>query len=866
MPQPTPQATTTPYQPYQQSQQPAAPTPPRSGPQSVFARAFSPERLLPMLLSVAITLAASYVLGLLLSILTVLSIDGPQPWSIVAGLPVQLMGAGLFGTITGSVSAGALGMSISGSLLVFVVPLLFLLVQAGLLAATSNVAERRAPSDTASVRWITALAQGLAYAIVITLFALVGSIGYSTEGTTFSVTTASFSLFAGALVIMTISAMLGRAASPGARREAKPLGISLRLPAPLTSALWIALGYVIVASVIAGIALAIGVAAQAGPRALMSTPLWLPTATVDALAVMHFSQISSGGTLMQTVGTAAPGSLWIGSAPVWVVILDIVLVIVLIAVAGTALRLVRAARPSKAAAAWGSTIGAFTIVGVLVSLFGTVAASGSVGGFISGSVTAGPAPYTFLLFAALGALIEVVARYVGGYVLGLLPAGFVARLNGIAQRFAGSAPSVGEPVFAAGPDAGPAASGANTVGVTPAGATPVGAVPPGAVPPGAVPAGATPAGATPAYSAATQNGTNVADPNAATAAYATTASPTPAATPLDPRTKKRILLGTIVGGGVIVLAVLATVGLSIANGVVNAPQAKVSEYLDALKAGDASRALELSDVDAPNSERVLLNDEIFGAAEGRIASYDITSVVSSGNTTTVAAEVDQDGSKSSMQFTVVSRGKQWLFFDEWKLARPDQSSVSVTIPDTLDQLEVNGVPIELSADQRDGIVSLPAFPGRYDFSISKSSKWITAEPQSAMARPRGVVAGIDGRVQLQPEPTPALTEEIGSQVDAYLAACIASTSLKPDNCPNSAYFSLGNPTDVVWTMTKAPVYEVGIDYDGALRVTTTTSGSASVTYTSFGKPDRSSDRSIQVRGDVKIDGDKATFVPDTNGY
>ena len=177
-------------------------------------------------------------------------------------------------------------------------------------------------------------------------------------------------------------------------------------------------------------------------------------------------------------------------------------------------------------------------------------------------------------------------------------------------------------------------------------------------------------------------------------------------------------------------------------------------------------------------------------------------------------------------------------------------------------------PRELSADQRDGTVSLPAFPGRYEFSISKSNKWITAEPQSATVTPRGVVAGIGERVELQPEPTPALTEEIGTQIDAYLAACIASTSLKPDNCPNKAFFSYGNPTNVVWTLTEAPVYEIGIDYDGTLRVTTTKSGSASVTYkyTSLGERDGSTESSIPVRGDVEIDGDKATFVPDVNGY
>ncbi|WP_156351642.1 hypothetical protein [Agreia sp. Leaf210] len=806
--------------------QPAAATPPPAGPPSVFARAFGPQRLLPMFLPVATTLVVGYVLGLLATILTVLSIDESRPWSLVAALPLQLLGAGLFGTITGSVSAGAMGLSVSGSVFVFVVPLLFLLVQAGSLAVTSHVAERRVPSDTASVRWITALTQGLSYSVLITVLALIGSIAYSSEGAMFSVTTASVSLFAGALVIMTLSAVIGRASTPGARREAKPFGVGLRLPAALSSALWIALGYAVAASLVVGIALIIGVTVQSGPRALLSAPLWLPTAAVDALAVMHFGQLSAGGTLMQAIGTGTPSSIWIGSADPWVVVVDVVLVIVLIAVAGTLLRVLRASRPMAPVAAWASSVGAFALVGLLISLFGSVAASGSVGGFVSGSLTVGPAAYTFLLFAALGALVEVVSRYVAGYVLGVLPAGFVARLNRVALRFVSSTPpaSLARPHVSVAPFAG-----APEVG------EPV-----------------------------------VTDPNAATSAPATTASPavtTPPTNPLDPRTKKRIVVGSIVAGSVIVVAVLASVGLSIANGVVNAPQAKVSEYLDALVEGDASRALQLSDVDAPNSERLLLDDEIFRAAAGRITSYDITSVTTSGDTANVTAEVDQDGSKATMQFTVESRGKQWLFFDDWKLDRPEQSTLPVYIDESLDQVEVNGVPIELSDEQRGEGLSLIAFPGRYDFSISKSSRWLTAEPVSGTIM-AGSVLGSTNPVALEPEATPGLTEEISKQVDAYLAECIASTSLEPDNCPNDLYYSYGNPTNVVWSLTEAPEYEIRISYDGTMSVTTTKTGSASVTYkyTSGGERDGSNKTTIRVSGDVKIDGDKATFVPDSNGY
>ncbi|WP_139824712.1 hypothetical protein [Agreia pratensis] len=803
------------------------------GKPSALAQAVRPEQLIGLLLPLGAGLVGTYMLGLVFSILTVMSAGEPRPWSIVAALPLQLMGAGLLGTISATVSAGMFGVSISGSVIAFTVPVLFLLLQAGAVATLSYRAELRIPTTSAAVRWLVSLAQGIAYSLLLVILTLAGTASYTASGTTFSATTSSVSLFFGAVVIITLSAALARSRAARSRGDAKPLGLSRTMPAALSSALRVAFGYTVVASVIAAIAIAIGVAVQESPDALLSAPLWLPSAALAGLAIMHLGQISLGGSMQSSLGSEAPSSVWIGSAEPWVVIVDIVLVLVLIALAGVWLRLARSTSRFSPLAAWGSTVGAFALAGLLVSLFGSVIATGSVGGLVSGSVSVGPAPWTLLLFAAVGALVELVARYAGGILLGLLPAAFVARLSRLAAPSASPAVAGGDPQPAAPvlQPAHPEASAEATGGTVPVMAP------------------------TTAASATTP-------PPAAPAA--------PAATPLDPRTKKRILVGSIVGGGALVLVLLATVGLSIANGAINPPQARVTEYLDALVDGKASEALALADVDAPKADRVLLDDKVFAAATERITSYEITSVNTSNDVASVTAELDQDGRKSTVRFSVRSTGKQWLFFDNWKLERPDQGSIRIYAPESIEKIQVNGIDVDLTPEQRDGSVDLPVLPGTYEVGVADSDKWLTAKPVSktVVAGESSAVLGLNAPAVLEPEPSDELTSTITTQVDDYLAKCIASTTVDPENCPNSVY-AYGSPTNVVWTLDKKPAYEIRISSDGELQVNTAESGSASVTYkyTSVSQQRDGSDKtSIRISGTIELDGDKATFTPDDSYY
>ena len=87
-------------------------------------------------------------------------------------------------------------------------------------------------------------------------------------------------------------------------------------------------------------------------------------------------------------------------------------------------------------------------------------------------------------------------------------------------------------------------------------------------------------------------------------------------------------MSAAVVGAVAVLAVGSVVTI---NAVKPGPDQLVKDYAQALVDGDARKALEILDPDVPNEERVLLTNEVLGAAANRIDGFSITSTRISGS-------------------------------------------------------------------------------------------------------------------------------------------------------------------------------------------------------------------------------------------
>lgn len=315
--------------------------------------------------------------------------------------------------------------------------------------------------------------------------------------------------------------------------------------------------------------------------------------------------------------------------------------------------------------------------------------------------------------------------------------------------------------------------------------------------------------------------------------------------------------------GIVTAAVLGTIGLSAADEAAHPPEAKVEEYLDALIDGRASDALALggvdSDVDIFDADPALLSDEVFGAAKNRITSYEILDVTRDDDQdATVTAEIDQGGSKHTMQFEVSSIGGDSPSGDRWKLDAQEQAFLHVLISPSIDRVLVNGVDLTLDPSPASRGLVLPALPGGYEFSVPESNPWLTVPPVSVTVD-AGNIDLLLQTVDLHKIPTPALTDAVDRQINAYLAECLASTSLRPENCPNTVDERDPDQGEVVWHLEAPPRYSLEVGTDDAVRVRGTESGIATAAASDPGN-DRAS--SLKINGTIEIDGDVVTFVPE----
>lgn len=228
-------------------------------------------------------------------------------------------------------------------------------------------------------------------------------------------------------------------------------------------------------AVVGGLGVAVSVVILLGSEQsahlLLLVPLVGPTFAFDAAAFVTGGSLGTSGglDLMRPLfasmngGSATAGhdlSLWSGAleGPVWLAIL---IPVVGVLIASVLLSLVRTGRVATNAD-WFATPAAFAAMGLGVQLLPVVAVSYSLPLFGSGTVSGGPAAWTFLVFAAWGALTEAGARWLAPIVLETLPAGFV---SGLTTRFsvpvagAGARPQLRSVAEKAAPRIAPALEG-----------------------------------------------------------------------------------------------------------------------------------------------------------------------------------------------------------------------------------------------------------------------------------------------------------------------------------------------------------------------------------------------------------------------
>ncbi|MDN4609913.1 hypothetical protein [Arthrobacter burdickii] len=278
--------------------------------------------------------------------------------------------------------------------------------------------------------------------------------------------------------------------------------------------------------------------------------------------------------------------------------------------------------------------------------------------------------------------------------------------------------------------------------------------------------------------------------------------------------------GRAIWAGVVVAVVLiaAIVTIKLVDQSVFGPDKPVEAYLDALVAGDAEASRSLLGRTPGDGQDALLSNAVYGTADQRITGYELRDISVNDDTATVTAQLMQDGSTSTLEFTLTRTGYTGVFFGEWRLDGPEPvTAISMVIPEDLQTLTVNGAGVALppgEATPYPGLrsVVLPALPGEYVVSPPAPSRYLSYGAQQAVTVTADGVASRG--VLVKPVVTPSVMTDAVAEVTAVLDRCIASTEAAPSGCPNRSYL-FGDPEDVRdprWALVGEPTFTLEQSY------------------------------------------------------
>ena len=734
--------------------------------------------------------------------------------------------------------------------------------------------------ETRAVQWVMAAVGGVvwgALALIVTAVTVLRmdlSVFHSTLQ--LRITAVGPGLFAVLLVVglLSIASALNVRSTQAAPGRVV-IGAERSLPGALQVLRPIVVQFTVFA-VVAGLGLLIWAFVKYGAVAGFSALFWLPVAVGWLFVLSLLSALTAGGAAISytdLTGNSHAFYLWSeGTVPGWAVVLCILLALVSVLCAAIAWGHVRPMnqRVARNPFAWAVLPLAYFVLGILlmwllnVSGFAAEAGSRTQGAGFS----LRPAGWTCLVLLLWGAVIELLARFVVPAFMNSLPAGVTRGLRG-SERSRGRAAVVASAAAVGGAGGAVAAAGhhAATAPGTTTSATPAATSSPAACPTEdtvTAQRGDT-AGLTPGEQTRVLPSYDDARPAAAAQ---------PERTPMDPAKKKRIRLIAIIVGALVLLAVAAVIVFSVLSRTVFGPDNQAEELLQSVQDGKASAVAKAADPNVATGERALLTDEIYGAAENRVSSYEVKDTQIDGDHATVNATVTQDGVTTPVSLPMVSDSRAGLFkswrVDETAAGSSLYQTFSVEVPAGVDELTVNDQKVTVDKQNDPHAQEFTVLPGDYAVGVSSASKYVTYGGNQ-VAQIRAGAESMDSGMSFSQSFTPALEQDLTKQLNAKLDTCAKSGEFEPDGCP-FGYSIFGDEKDYrnpVWSIERYPTYAVSRSPfgSGEISFSTSKSGEARLNYQHNEEydddepadwSDEDTTTSISTSGTVTVSGDKIT--------
>lgn len=261
---------------------------------------------------------------------------------------------------------------------------------------------------------------------------------------------------------------------------------------------------------------------------------------------------------------------------------------------------------------------------------------------------------------------------------------------------------------------------------------------------------------------------------AAQPANPTTPAAPGAGQPLDPKTKKTILISGIVIGALIVLGIV----YGVLNSTVFSAKSVAQSYLTAIADGKYDKANDIADPQVDKDQLKLLSDTVAKADNATIANPHIDSVKTVEGVAKVNVTYSLNGKNVNDSLTINKDGSKFLLFPNWKISSPLLKTITVSVPNAVESLSVNGVDVTAkNAEKSDsGTWTLRVYPGSYKVSIGKSG-YVTSG--ITMVRTNADSDAADLKIM----PTAKLKEDLSKAVNAKLDECAKSTDYAPEGCP-----------------------------------------------------------------------------------
>jgi hypothetical protein len=294
--------------------------------------------------------------------------------------------------------------------------------------------------------------------------------------------------------------------------------------------------------------------------------------------------------------------------------------------------------------------------------------------------------------------------------------------------------------------------------------------------------------------------------------------------PMDPKKKKKIILFSAIGAGVVLVLIIASVIVNVIGGSQFGPGATVKTYLSAISQGNAAEANKLVDPGVTKNAAALLSDDILGEAKAFMKNAKVTEVTTRGESAYAEVSYSIDGTAFDDIIALSKDGKQGVFFDNWRIDKPLLSAVHVYASQGT-VVSVNGKDIDFGK-----AYDLPAYPASYEIGAPEGD-FFEAETQSFVAG-TGSKARYEA-VEVEFTPSEELTSAVQEALNKHLDACAASAT-DPGECDmySGAPFTFADQPAMKYSVEKYPV--VTVDESGARFTTEGGKVTATATGTLYG--------------------------------